>query len=133
MHLRVLLAAALLSLAGCIGPSHPPPRDQHGALISTTSSAKDREALGADVRRALTEDLSKFPDLERAYLLTHPNGELFMLVPIFDGAPNNAALNQATETFARVAPDSPPLQLLLLAKATWEAEMSGREPFYVRP
>ena len=135
MHRGFLLAVAFSCLVACAGPAHPPTRDQHGAILGGANqvTAQDRARIEKTVRLALTQDLEKFPDVERAYLLTHPNGELFMLVPIFDGVPNNAALTQATRTFARVAPDSPPLQLLLPAKATWKAEMARREPFYVRP
>jgi len=80
----------------------------------------------------LTSLLSKNPDLKQAYLVVVPPDSTYMLVPVFDGAPNMTSLYEAVDLFKQQEP-SLELGLALLTPPERRRLLIGSEPFYVRP
>ena len=120
-----------------------------GALISTAllcscatggSMPTSNEPATAKIQKPLASPtllqelkslLSKNPDLKQAYLVVVPPDSTYMLVPVFDGAPNMISLYEAVDLFKL---QEPPLELglALLTPPERKRLLSGSEPFYVR-
>ena len=119
----VLLSTALLSSCA-IGRSMP---------ISDETPVQAAKPIASHALvQELATLLSKNPDLKQAYLVVVPPDSTYMLVPVFDGAPNMTSLYEAVDLFKRQEP-SLELGLALLTPPERKRLLSGSEPFYVRP
>ena len=85
-----------------------------------------------EVLSALSNLLSKNPDLREAYLVTASHSSSYALIPVFDGSPNMISLYESIELFKKLVPGSQ-LNLALLTPASRKRMLGGAEPFYVRP
>lgn len=120
----VLVLASSCLLAHANEPTVSPPIRPDSETTAVADTA---------VFDTLREALRKHPEVQRAYLVRHPNSAQVFLIPIFDAAPVQAALEDAVDAYAKAAPDGQPLGIVLHSKRTWKRETAGLEPFYVRP
>lgn len=120
------LAAGVCFLAHAGGPESPRPQ-------SAVSEPTALFSYEAQTLAAISDVLQRHPEVKRAYLVPHPDTGQPVLIPIFDKAPVQAALDDAMAAYAKTAPNGPPLEIALLAKRAWKRDTAGMTPFYVRP
>lgn len=97
------------------------------------SPVVEQPRSAADVASAIAAVLAKHGTVERAFLLRTPDSDQIVLALIFAKKYDGSVVSEAMATFARLAPDLPPLTIYLPAKINWKRELGGIEPIYVHP
>ena len=113
------------------------------AFAALANEAKPKAAAAnqaVDARRkqleiALADVCARHASIERCFLVVGKDARGrpgLWFVPVFDGAPDSAALGAAQQAWLRIVPAAGSLPMMLPDRSSWTKQLAGVPAIYVR-
>lgn len=100
---------------------------------ATTSQAADARRKQLEI--ALADVCARHAAIERCFLVVGKDARGqpgLWFAPVFDGAPDSAALGEAQQAWARIVPGAGTLPMILPDRSSWKKQLAGVPAIYVR-